>query len=114
VAAPKILPPKILPRPGRRGCARNPADRKFTLSSRFAFHWVLVQYAYCASVYRVENGAVYFGNSPEFSSTCKSNREKSGSGEKLIKCLQGWTRSKQVQRRGYQLRASTSCSSGAD
>jgi hypothetical protein len=45
VAAPKILPrpggvaaPKILPRPGGRGCAKNPADRKFALSSRFAFH----------------------------------------------------------------------------
>jgi hypothetical protein len=40
VAAPKILPPKILPRPEGRGCAKNPADRKYTLSSRFAFHIV--------------------------------------------------------------------------
>ena len=30
--------PKIRPRPGGRGCAKNPADRKFTVSSRFAFH----------------------------------------------------------------------------
>ena len=29
---------KILPHPGGRGCAKNPADRKFTLSYRFAFH----------------------------------------------------------------------------
>jgi hypothetical protein len=27
-------------RAGGRGCAKNPADRKFTLSFRFAFHWV--------------------------------------------------------------------------
>jgi hypothetical protein len=33
-----VAAPKILPRPGGRGCAKNPADRKFTLSSRFAFH----------------------------------------------------------------------------
>jgi hypothetical protein len=33
-----LAAPKILPRPGGRGCAKNPADRKFTLSSRFAFH----------------------------------------------------------------------------
>jgi hypothetical protein len=25
---------------GGRGCAKNPADRKFTLSSRFAFHLI--------------------------------------------------------------------------
>ena len=31
--------PKILPTEnGGRGCAKNLADRKFTLSSRFAFH----------------------------------------------------------------------------
>jgi hypothetical protein len=35
-----VAAPKILPRPGGgRGCAKNPADRKFTLSSRFAFHY---------------------------------------------------------------------------
>jgi hypothetical protein len=37
VAAPKILPTEN----GGRGCAKNPADRKFTLSSRasrFSFH----------------------------------------------------------------------------
>jgi hypothetical protein len=33
-----VAAPKILPRPGGRGCAKNPADRNFTLSSRFAFH----------------------------------------------------------------------------
>ena len=48
--------PKILPRPGERGgaknpaaprggrgCAKNPADRKFTLPSRFAFHRTIQQ-----------------------------------------------------------------------
>ena len=38
-----VAAPKILPRPGGRGCAKNPADRKFTLSSRFAFHWTSLQ-----------------------------------------------------------------------
>jgi hypothetical protein len=35
-----VAAPKILPRPGGLGCAKNPADRKFTLSSRFAFHYL--------------------------------------------------------------------------
>jgi hypothetical protein len=33
-----VAAPKNLPRPGGRGCAKKPADRKFALSSRFAFH----------------------------------------------------------------------------
>jgi hypothetical protein len=33
-----VAAPKILPRPGGRGCAKNPADRKLSLSFRFAFH----------------------------------------------------------------------------
>ena len=39
-----VAAPKILPRPGGRGCAKNPADRKFTLSSRFAFHYHRLDY----------------------------------------------------------------------
>ena len=33
-----VAAPKIQPRPGGGGCAKNPSDRKFTLPSRFAFH----------------------------------------------------------------------------